>query len=88
MFVDLKEEMAKQKVLVNYEREELKCLNDQLLAQITALQDTQGPPRSPIGRITAETQVGGTSKAGGDTEQPPLLFKNDYTADQVRLIPV
>ena len=61
MFVDMKKEMAKQQALfdreweqavidrdnVAREREELKHLNDQLLAQITAHQSSQGPHPPP-----------------------------------------
>ena len=54
MFTDMKEEMVKQQALFDHERErseqdrentareweEMKCLNDQLFAQITTLQKT------------------------------------------------
>ena len=61
MFVDMKEEMAKEQILFDREQEqaegdredaaseqeEIRCLNDQLLAQITILQNSRGPPPSP-----------------------------------------
>ena len=70
MFADMKEEMTKQQTLFDREREqaahdrentareqkELKHLNDQLLAQIIALQNTQGPPPSPERPTATEAQ--------------------------------
>ena len=60
MFADMRKEMVKQQALFDRERkqaaydqenttrewEEMKHLNDQLLIQITALQNTQGLPLS------------------------------------------
>ena len=53
MFVDIKEEMSKQKALFDHklmldrentthDREELKYLNDQLITQVTTLQNSLG----------------------------------------------
>ena len=72
IFTDMKEEMAKQQSLFDREREqasldlesvtceweELKYVNDQLLARIIALQSTQGSPPLPEGPTDTETQDG------------------------------
>ena len=66
MIADMKEEMAKLQALFDYkmaldrenaahEWEELKCLNDQLLAQITTFQNTKGPPSLTDGPADTET---------------------------------
>ena len=69
------------------EQEELKRQNDQLLTQITTLQNTQGsPPPSPERLITTRTQDGSTLRVGGTAEQPPLLLQNNLMAGRVRLV--
>jgi len=45
------------------EREELKCLNDQLLAQINTLQNAQGPPPSSKSPTTTKSQDGEHSQS-------------------------
>ena len=62
-----------------HEQEELKRLNNQLLAQITALQNTQGPPPSADGPTNTETQDDELTQTRGVVEHPPLLLRNDLT---------
>jgi len=67
MITDMKEEIARQQALFNHKmaldwenaaskREELKHLNDQLLAQIMTLQNTKGLPLLTDGPTDTETQ--------------------------------
>jgi len=69
MMIDMKEEIAKYQAIFDHKlaldrenmtgkREKLKLLNDQLLTQILALQNTQGPPSLPDRPIDTDIQDG------------------------------
>ena len=97
MFADINEEMVKQQALFDreweqathnreneaHEQEKLKHLNDQLLTQITVLQNTKGPLHHKKSKLLRRPKTASTLRAGGNAGQTPLIRQNDPTAGQV-----
>jgi len=97
----MKGELTKQQALFDRERgqamhdrestfrewEEMKRLNDQLLAQIVTLQNTWAPLHRQIGPLLRRLQVTSGLKVGGVAEWPPSLHQSNPMMGGVRLIP-
>jgi len=69
------------------EREETKCLNNLLLAQIEALRNTRVQLPSPERPIVVEALSRSGLIVGGVEEQPFPLHWNNPTTDRVLFIP-
>ena len=94
---DVTEEIAKQQPLFDHKlafdqenvtrkREELKPLNDQLLTQITTLQNTKGSSSLIDGPTSTEIQDWSTHRSRGHRRTASPTPSEDSMAGQIRLI--